>query len=29
MKMADVVALVDMANPVPAVRGPYNKVAAM
>ena len=25
MKMADVVALIDAANPVPAVRGPYKK----
>ena len=25
MKMADIVALVDAANPVPAVRGPYKK----
>jgi IS1 family transposase len=27
MKMADVVALIDAANPVPAVRGPYKKTA--
>ena len=25
MKMADVVALIDATNPVPAVRGPYKK----
>lgn len=28
MKMADVVALIDAANPVAAVRGPYKKQAA-
>lgn len=27
MKMTDVVALIDAANPVPAVRGPYKKQA--
>jgi hypothetical protein len=25
MKMTDVVALIDAANPVPAIRGPYKK----
>jgi hypothetical protein len=25
LKMTDVVALIDAANPVPAVRGPYKK----
>jgi IS1 family transposase len=29
MKMADAVALIDAANPVPAVRGPYKKTAAI
>ena len=28
MKMSDVVALIDAANPVPAVRGPYKKETA-
>jgi hypothetical protein len=27
MKMTNVVALIDAANPVPAVRGPYKKTA--
>ena len=27
LKMTDVVALIDAANPVPAVRGPYKKAA--
>lgn len=27
MKMTDVVALIDAANPVPAIRGPYKKTA--
>jgi hypothetical protein len=27
MKMTDVVALIDAANPVPTVRGPYKKTA--
>jgi hypothetical protein len=27
MQMTDVVALIDAANPVPAVRGPYKKQA--
>jgi hypothetical protein len=28
MKMTDVIALIDAANPVPAVRGPYKKQTA-
>jgi hypothetical protein len=27
LKMTDVVVLIDAANPVPAVRGPYKKTA--